>query len=215
MKGVADEIKGLEVRLAGIEERIRESVFSTCPTFPTRPFPLGVTRAPTSKFVAWATPRTLDFEPKAHWDLGPALGILDFERAARISGARFVVYMGLGARLERALIQFMLDLHTTERGYTEVIPPYLVGPEALVGTGQLPKFEGDLFKTAAGDRTLYLIPTAEVPLTNLHREEILSAGALPEALCRLHALLPLRGRIVRQGRARSGAGSTSSTRWSS
>ena len=124
-------------------------------------------------------PRKLDFTPRAHWDLGPELGILDFERAAKISGARFAVYWGLGARLERALAQLMLDLHTRERGYLEVIPPYLVTAETLTGTGQLPKFEGDLFKTRAGDKDLYLIPTAEVPLTNLHREEILEADRLP------------------------------------
>jgi seryl-tRNA synthetase len=124
-------------------------------------------------------PPAFDFEPKAHWDLGPALGILDFERAARISGARFAVYWDLGARLERALIQFMLDLHGS-RGYREVIPPYLVTADTLVGTGQLPKFEGDLFKTSAGDRDLYLIPTAEVPLTTLHRDEILDAAELPK-----------------------------------
>src|SRR6185295_3439713 len=107
------------------------------------------------------------------------LGILDFERAAKISGARFAVYYGAAARLERALMQLMLDLHTRERGYREVIPPYLVTAEPLTGTGQLPKFADDLFKTSAGDRDLYLIPTAEVPLTNLHRDELLPASALP------------------------------------
>jgi seryl-tRNA synthetase len=119
-----------------------------------------------------------DFAPKAHWDLGVDLGILDFERAAKLSGARFSVSWDDGARLERALVSFMLDLHAT-RGYREVLPPYLVTAETLTGTGQLPKFEGDLFKTRAGDRDLYLIPTAEVPLTNLHREEVLEEGSLP------------------------------------
>jgi seryl-tRNA synthetase len=122
--------------------------------------------------------RTFDFEPKPHWDLGPALGILDFERATRMSGARFCVLMGAGARLARALINFMLDLHTTEHGYTEVEPPFLVNADALRGTGNLPKFEQDLFKIA-GDWNLYLIPTAEVPLTNLHRGEILDGRELP------------------------------------
>jgi seryl-tRNA synthetase len=121
----------------------------------------------------------MSFPPKPHFELGPDLGILDFERAAKISGARFAVSWGAGARLERALAQMMLDLHTAERGYTEVIPPYLVTAETLTGTGQLPKFEGDLFKTRAGDKDLYLIPTAEVPLTNLHRDEILEAADLP------------------------------------
>jgi seryl-tRNA synthetase len=124
-------------------------------------------------------PPRFDFAPKPHFELGPALGILDFERAAKISGARFTVLMDAGARLERALIRFMLELHTTERGYREVIPPYLVTPETMLGTGQLPKFESDLFKTRAGERELYLIPTAEVPLTALHAEEILEADALP------------------------------------
>ena len=126
------------------------------------------------------TPSSYDFEPRLHGDLGAALGILDFERAAKISGARFSSLWGAGAKLERALIQFMLDLHTKERGYLEIIPPYLVLPETLVGTGQLPKFEGDLFKTGTADRELYLIPTAEVPLTCLHRDEIFDGGELPK-----------------------------------
>ena len=124
-------------------------------------------------------PPRFGFKPRPHWELGPDLGILDFERAAKISGARFAVQWDAGARLERALAQLMLDLHTGERGYREVVPPYLVNAESLTGTGQLPKFEGDLFKTRAGDKDLYLIPTAEGPLTNLHRDEILSADQLP------------------------------------
>jgi seryl-tRNA synthetase len=124
------------------------------------------------------TPRAFDFEPKPHWDLGPALGILDFERATRMSGARFAVLLGAGARLARALINFMLDVHTREHGYLEVEPPLLVNAESLRGTGNLPKFEQDLFKIA-GDWNLYLIPTAEVPLTNLHRGEILDGRQLP------------------------------------
>ena len=124
------------------------------------------------------TPPVLDFTPKPHWDLGAALGILDFERAARMSGARFAVLLGPGARLARALIQFMLDMHTGEHGYTEVEPPFLVSSTALTGTGNLPKFEQDLFKIA-GDWDLFLIPTAEVPLTNLHREETLDGATLP------------------------------------
>jgi seryl-tRNA synthetase len=123
-------------------------------------------------------PRAFDFEPLAHWDLGPALGILDFERATRMSGARFAVLSGAGARLSRALINFMLDLHTREHGYREVEPPFLVNAASLTGTGNLPKFEADLFKIA-GEWDLYLIPTAEVPLTNLHRTEILDGRDLP------------------------------------
>jgi seryl-tRNA synthetase len=122
-------------------------------------------------------PRRFDFAPKAHWDLGPELGILDFERGAKVAGARFTTYFGAGAALERALAQFMLDLHVGEHGYTEVLPPYLVNRETLVGTGQLPKFAADLFKLEGHE--LFLIPTAEVPVTNLHRGEILDEASLP------------------------------------
>ncbi|MCB1009424.1 MAG: serine--tRNA ligase, partial [Acidobacteria bacterium] len=122
-----------------------------------------------------------DFEPKAHWDLGVELGILDFERGAKVAGARFTAYFGAGAALERALVAFMIDLHTREHGYTEVLPPYVVNSASLVGTGQLPKFEQDLFHLEGTD--YYLVPTAEVPVTNLHREEILDAGALPIRYC--------------------------------
>jgi seryl-tRNA synthetase len=124
----------------------------------------------------WGEPRKFDFEPAAHWDLGPALGILDFERGAKLAGARFTVLRGAGARLSRALAAFMLDLQTREHGYVEVAPPILNNAETLLGTGHLPKFETDLFKTREG---LYLIPTAEVPLTGLHRDEILAADSLP------------------------------------
>jgi seryl-tRNA synthetase len=126
-------------------------------------------------------PRQFDFEPKAHWDLGPELGILDLERAAKITGARFALYWGLGARLERALTNFMLDVHTREHGYTEVLPPFLVNSASLFGTGQLPKFKDDLFKCEGHD--LWLIPTAEVPVTNIYRDETLEADALPIKLC--------------------------------
>jgi seryl-tRNA synthetase len=178
MKGVSDEIKALEEKLATIEEKLRQFLL-VLPNLPDDSVPVGASADDNVEVRRVGTPRAFDFEPKAHWDLGPALGILDFERAARVSGARFAAYFGAGARLERALVQFMLDLHTTERGYREVIPPYLVTAETLLGTGQLPKFEGDLFKTRAGDRELYLIPTAEVPLTALHRDEILEADAVP------------------------------------
>jgi seryl-tRNA synthetase len=178
MKGVAEQIKALEVLLQDVEARLHQTLL-VLPNAPDPSVPVGPDAAANVEVRRVGTPPRFDFTPKAHWDLGPELGILDFERAARISGARFAVYWGLGARLERALIQFMLDLHTKERGYTEVLPPYLVTADALTGTGQLPKFEGDLFKTRAGERDLYLIPTAEVPLTNLHREEILEPGTLP------------------------------------
>ena len=135
----------------------------------------------TSRSNSGASPGGSTFEPKAHWDLGPELGILDFERAAKITGARFAVYWGLGAKLERALINFMLDLHTREHGYTEVLPPFMVNSASLYGTGQLPKFADDLFKCEKSD--FWLIPTAEVPVTNLYRDETLDGDKLPVRLC--------------------------------
>jgi seryl-tRNA synthetase len=178
MKGVAEEIKSLEARLQEIDERLR-GVLLTLPNVPDDSVPVGADAGANLEVRRVGQPPRFDFKPRPHWDLGPELGILDFERAAKLSGARFTVQWGAGARLDRALVQFMLDLHTDERGYREVVPPYLVTAETLIGTGQLPKFEGDLFKTRAGDKDLYLIPTAEVPLTNLHRDEILAAPQLP------------------------------------
>jgi seryl-tRNA synthetase len=178
MKGVAEEIKALEARLQDVKARL-EQVMLLLPNVPDPSVPVGPDATANVEVRRVGEPKDLGFAPKAHWDLGPELGILDFDRAAKISGARFAVYSGAGARLERALIQFMLDLHTKQRGYREMIPPYLVTAETLVGTGQLPKFEAELFKTRAGDKDLYLIPTAEVPLTALHRDEILEAGDLP------------------------------------
>ena len=178
MKGVADRIKQGEARLEEVKAGI-ERFLMVVPNLPDASVPVGKDAADNKEIRRVGEPRAFDFAPKDHAELGSALGILDFERAARLSGARFAVYWGEGARLERALIQFMLELQG-ERGYTEVIPPYLVTAETLTGTGQLPKFEGDLFKTSAGDRDLYLIPTAEVPLTNLHKEEILEAAELPK-----------------------------------
>jgi seryl-tRNA synthetase len=178
MKGVADRIKAGDARLDEVKAAI-ERFLLVVPNVPDAGVPVGKDASDNVEVRRVGVPRAFDFTPKSHWDLGPELGILDFERAARISGARFTVYWDLGARLERALIQFMLDLHGS-RGYREIIPPYLVTAETLTGTGQLPKFEGDLFKTTAGDRELYLIPTAEVPLTILHRDEILAASELPK-----------------------------------
>ncbi len=178
MKGVADEIKAGEQRLAEIQAELDGRLLEL-PNVPDESVPVGRDAADNVEVRRVGLPRTFEFEPRAHWDLGPELGILDFERAARLSGARFAVYMDDGARLERALIQFMLDLHTRERGYREVIPPYLVTRQTLTGTGQLPKFESDLFRTQAGERELFLIPTAEVPLTNLHAGEILEEERLP------------------------------------
>lgn len=173
----SQQIKQLEIEADGIEQQ-RRSLLLTLPNLPHPSVPVGSGPAGNQEVRRWGEPRAFDFEPKAHWDLGPALGIVDFERATKISGARFAVLMDAGARLSRALIDFMLDLHTREHGYTEVDPPFLVNSAALTGTGNLPKFEADLFKVA-GDWDLYLVPTAEVPLTNLYRGEILDGRRLP------------------------------------
>jgi seryl-tRNA synthetase len=178
MKGVAEEIKALESRLAEVEEALRQSLL-VIPNVPDPSVPVGPDTGANVEVRRAGEPPRFDFAPRPHFELGPELGILDFERAAKISGARFAVSWGEGARLERALIQFMLDLQTRERSYVEVLPPYLVTPDTMLRTGQLPKFEGDLFKTRAGERELYLIPTAEVPLTALHGDEILEASTLP------------------------------------
>jgi len=140
--------------------------------------PIGKSEEDNVEIRRWSEPASFSFEPKPHWELGQDLGILDFEAAAKVTGSRFVFYRGLGARLERALINFMMDLHGTEHGYEEMLPPYIVNRDSLIGTGQLPKFEEDLFKLQNTD--YYLIPTAEVPVTNYHREEILAPDALPK-----------------------------------
>ncbi len=176
-KARAQQIRQLEVQLEQTESQ-RSMLLLTLPNLPHASVPVGRSAEDNQEVRRQGEPRRFDFEPKPHWEIGTALGILDFERATRMSGARFAVLMGAGARLERALIDFMLDVHTRDHGYLEVEPPFLVNTAALRGTGNLPKFEQDLFKIA-GDWDLYLIPTAEVPLTNLHREEILDAGRLP------------------------------------
>jgi seryl-tRNA synthetase len=176
-KARGQQIKEIEAELEDVERR-RTDLLMTVPNVPDRSVPVGKSAADNREVRRWGRPRAFDFEPKAHWDLGPELGILDFERATRMSGARFSVLIGAGARLARALINFMLELHTREHGYTEIEPPFLVNADALRGTGNLPKFEQDLFRIA-GDWDLYLIPTAEVPLTNLYRGEILDGRQLP------------------------------------
>jgi seryl-tRNA synthetase len=175
---LAEELSELEAELQQVEGQL-DALLLTIPNLPDASVPVGRDAGANVELRRVGEPRRFEFTPKAHWDLGPELGILDFERAAKISGARFAVLWDEGARLERALVQFMLDLHTRERGYREVLPPYLVTARTLTGTGQLPKFESDLFKTRTGDRDLYLIPTAEVPVTNLHRDEILDVAVLP------------------------------------
>jgi seryl-tRNA synthetase len=173
----AQQIKQLGFQLDSIEHQ-RTAAVLDLPNLPHPSVPVGKSAADNVEVRRHGEPRTFDFTPLPHWDLGPALGIIDFERATRIAGARFSVLSGAGARLSRALINFMLDLHTSEHGYREIEPPFLVNSAALTGTGNLPKFEADLFKIA-GDWDLYLVPTAEVPLTNLHRGEILDGRELP------------------------------------
>ena len=173
---VSEAIRVNEAPLADIEARF-EHFMLTLPNLPNPTVKVGKSEHDNREVRRWGEPANFDFQALNHWDIGESLAILDFERAAKIAGARFCVYRGAGARLERALINFMLDLHTGENGYQEMLPPALVNRAALVGTGQLPKFEEDLFHLAPGD--YFLIPTAEVPLTNLHRDEILEREALP------------------------------------
>jgi seryl-tRNA synthetase len=173
----AQRIRQLEIELEQIEQQ-RTSVLIGLPNLPHATVPVAANADGNVEVRREGEPRRFEFPAKAHWDLGPALGILDFERATKLSGSRFSVLVGAGARLARALINFMLDLHVGEHGYREIEPPFLVNGAALMGTGNLPKFEADLFKIA-GDWDLYLIPTAEVPLTNLHRGEILDGRELP------------------------------------
>jgi len=173
---ISDGIRGAEGPLADVEARF-ERFMLTLPNLPHPTVKVGRNETENREVRRWGEPPQFDFAPKNHWDIGEELGILDFERAAKIAGARFAVYRGAGARLERSLINFMLNLHTTENGYQEMLPPALVNRAALVGTGQLPKFEEDLFHLAPGD--YFLIPTAEVPLTNLHRDEMIEREDLP------------------------------------
>jgi len=175
MRDLSERIKALEATVEGQEAALNDRLL-VLPNIPHGSVPYG-TDASENKIVRqWGTPRTFDSAPKPHWELGERLGIIDFERGVKLSGSRFYVMKGLGARMERGLINLMLDMHTKEHGYTEVLPPYLVRREIMVGTGQLPKFEAEAYRT---DDDMFLVPTAEVPLTNLHREEILEASALP------------------------------------
>jgi seryl-tRNA synthetase len=176
MKEVSARIKELDGRATQLDNQIRTGL-----NIPHPSVPVGHSPEENQEVRRWGEPPTFDFEPKSHWDLGPALGILEFERASKIAGARFALYAGVGARLERALAAFMLDVHTRQRGYTEVLPPFIVNSASLVGTGQLPKFADDLFKLEGTD--YWLIPTAEVPVTNIFRDETLPAESLPLKLC--------------------------------
>jgi seryl-tRNA synthetase len=176
VREMGELIAKLDADAAALDEKFSQ-LMAGIPNTPHESVPAGKSAADNVEVRRWGTPPAFAFTPKAHWDLGPELGILDFDRAAKITGARFVVYMGLGAKLERALINFMLDVHTKEHGYTEVLPPFMANKDSFYGTGQLPKFEQDLFKLQGTD--YYLVPTAEVPVTNLYRNETLDLEALP------------------------------------
>ena len=183
-----NQTKELREKIAEAEKRADESdaklrnILTGIPNLPDDSVPVGKSEQDNVEVRRWGTPPEFGFTPKPHWELGEELGVLDLERAAKLTGARFAVYWDLGARLERALMNFMLDLHTREHGYTEVLPPFLVNADSLFGTGNLPKFEADLFKVPQGDHNLYLIPTAEVPVTNLYRNETLDGARLPISL---------------------------------
>ena len=176
VREMGELVTKLDGRATELDEQF-SLMMAGIPNTPHESVPAGKSAADNVEVRRWGTPPKFAFTPKAHWDLGPELGILDFDRAAKIAGARFAVYMGLGAKLERSLINFMLDVHTKEHGYTEVLPPFVANSDSFYGTGQLPKFEQDLFKLEGTD--YYLVPTAEVPVTNLYRNETLDMDALP------------------------------------
>ena len=180
-KELREKISELEKTATDLDVRLRD-ILTGIPNLPHAGVPVGHSADDNVEVRRWGTPPKFDFTPKAHWDLGPDLGILDQERAVKLTGARFAVYWDLGAKLERALANFMLDLHTREHGYTEVLPPYLVNSESMYGTGQLPKFGADSFRVPHGEKDLWLIPTAEVPVTNLYRDEVLEQSRLPISL---------------------------------
>ena len=180
-KEFRERIQEKEKAAAEYETRLHQ-MLAGIPNVPHDSVPVGKTPEDNVEVRRWGAPPNFDFTPKPHWEIGEQLGILDFERAAKLSGARFAVYWEMGAKLERALANFMLDLHTREHGYTEVLPPYLVNSESMYATGQLPKFASDLFRVPHGEKELWLIPTAEVPLTNLYRDEILDGSGLPVCL---------------------------------
>ena len=182
------DAKDMRVQIQELEKASQEydasmsEVLVSIPNVPHESVPVGTTAADNVEVRRWGAPPKFDFTPKPHWELGEQLGVLDLERAVKITGARFAVYWEMGARLERALANFMLDVHTKQHGYTEVLPPYMVNSDSMYGTGQLPKFAADLFRVPHGERDLWLIPTAEVPVTNLYRDEVLDNAKLPISL---------------------------------
>jgi seryl-tRNA synthetase len=180
-KDLREQIQAREKTAADLDARLQD-ILAGIPNVPHTSVPVGHSADENVEVRRWGTAPQFDFTPKPHWDLGADLGVLDLERAVKLTGARFAVYWDLGAKLERALANFMLDLHTREHGYTEVLPPYLVNSESMYGTGQLPKFAADSFRVPHGEKDLWLIPTAEVPVTNLYRDEVLDAARLPISL---------------------------------
>ena len=176
VRALGDKIAADDKELKEIEEKIK-SILLTIPNVPAEDVPVGKDDTCNPVIRTWGEPTKFDFEPKAHWDIGENLGILDFERGVKVSGARYVFYRGMGSRLERAVINFFLDVHTRKHGYTEFFPPFIVNGASMQGTGQLPKFAEDMYKLENGD--MYLIPTAEVPVTNYHRDDILTGDELP------------------------------------
>ena len=181
MKELGEQIKAIDTRLNEVEGKISE-IMLTIPNLPNKEVPIGSDSEDNVEVRKWGEPTKFDFEPKAHWDIAEEKNLCDWPRASKISGARFTVYKGLGARLERAIYNFMLDTHTSN-GYTEIFPPYMVNKNAMIGTGQLPKFAEDMYYVNNEGQDFYLVPTAEVPVTNLHREEILPYDALPIKYC--------------------------------
>ena len=180
-KDLREQIQTREKTAADLDARLGE-ILSGIPNIPHPTVPVGNSAGQNVEVRSWGQTPQFDFTPKPHWELGEQLGVLDLERAVKLTGARFAVYWDLGAKLERALANFMLDLHTRQHGYTEVLPPYLVNSDSMYGTGQLPKFAADLFRVPHGDKDLWLIPTAEVPVTNLYRDEVLDGARLPISL---------------------------------
>src|SRR5438445_3289367 len=180
-KELRERIQELEKTAGDLDARLRE-ILAGIPNLPHASVPIGHSAEENVEVRRWGQPPQFNFAPKPHWELAEQLGVLDLERAVKLTGARFAVYWDLGAKLERALSNFMLDLHTREHGYTEVLPPYMVNSQSMYGTGQLPKFAQDLFRVPYGEKDLWLVPTAEVPVTNLYRDEILDSGHLPISL---------------------------------
>ncbi|HBG76426.1 serine--tRNA ligase [Eubacteriales bacterium mix99] len=180
MQQVSRDIRSMDEEARETEEQLN-NILLTLPNLPHESVPVGKDDSDNEEVRRWGTPTQFSFEPKAHWDLGEDLGILDFGTAAKVTGARFTFYKGLGTRLERSLFTFMMDLHSMKHGYTEIFPPFMVNRRSMIGTGQLPKFEEDAFKVEGTD--YYLIPTAEVPVTNMHREQILDGAQLPIRYC--------------------------------